>query len=311
MEEEVDGAAGGDSAGLMFSSLGPREIAGILIGAVTVAAVTWLRLALAPLLTGSDMALVIYILAILLAAAIGGATAGLSTTLLSLLAGTVLIIGPQAFLKSESEWIRVAVFMVEGLVISALIEQLHRRTRALKQTALELEAERGLVERMALEDVMTGLGNRRAFERDLERSLARSLRDGKPLTVAIADVDGLKHVNDEQGHVAGDALLAAVGQALSGSCRISDAAYRIGGDEFALLLQGADREDYENLRVRFGSILAVVGARFFDTGVSIGAAHAPEDGSEPSTLVRAADTRMYAAKAAHHAPAGHPAPGPS
>ena len=284
-----------------------RRIAGILIGAVAVAAITWLRLALAPLFVGSDMGLVMYILAVLLASAVGGATAGLATTLLGLSSGTILIIGPQAFLVSGSEWIRVAVFMIEGLAISAIIEQLHRRTRALKQTALELDAEHRLVERLSLEDVMTGLGNRRAFERDLERSVARSLRDGTPLTVAIADVDGLKHVNDEQGHVTGDALLAAVAQALSGSCRVSDAAYRIGGDEFALLLPGADREDYEALHVRFCSILAVVGAQFLDTGVSIGAAHAPKDGSQPSTLARVADSRMYAAKTAGHAPVGLPA----
>jgi diguanylate cyclase (GGDEF)-like protein len=287
----------------VFLSWSPHKIAGILVGAVAVAAITWLRLALAPLLVGSDMALATYILAVLLAAATGGVTAGLTTTLLSLAAGTMLIIGPQAFLTSQSEWIRVAVFMIEGLAISGMIEQLQRRTSALKETALELDVAHRLVECSALEDVMTGLGNRRAFDRDLERSLARSLRDGTPLTVAIADVDGLKHVNDEQGHVMGDALLVAVAQALSGSCRASDGAYRIGGDEFALVLPGTAREDYEALHVRFESILSVVGARFLNTGVSLGAAHAPDDGSDPSALVRAADSRMYTAKTAHHASA--------
>lgn len=284
----------------MLSSWSQHKIAGILAGAVAVAAITWLRLALT-FLVGSDMVLIFYILAVLLASGIGGATAGLTTTLLSLSAGIALIIGPQSFLTSVSEWIRVAVFTVEGVAISVMVEQLQRHTRALNETALERDTERRLVERMALEDIMTRLGNRRAFERDLERSLAQSLRDGTPLTVAMADVDGLKHTNDEQGHATGDALLAAVAQALSGSCRVSDAAYRIGGDEFALILPGTGREDYEVLHMRFGDLLTEVGARFFGAGVSIGAAHVPEDGSKPSTLVRTADSRMYAAKTASHA----------
>lgn len=285
----------------MLSSWRQHKIAGILVGAVAVAVITWLRLALASTLAGSDMALVFYISAVIVASALGGATAGLTTTLLSLSAGIVLIMGPREFLASDVDWMRVVLFSLEGGAISGMAEQLQRHIRALNETALELATERRLVDRMALEDVMTGLGNRRAFERDLERSLAQSLRDGTPLTVAIADVDGLKHTNDEQGHATGDALLAAVAQALSGSCRISDAAYRIGGDEFALLLPGAGREDYEVLHMRLGHLFTDVGARFFGGGVSIGAAHAPEDGSELSTLVRAADSRMYAAKTASHA----------
>ena len=285
----------------MPSSWRQHRIAGILVGAVAVAAITWLRLVLA-LLVGSDMVLIFYISAVILASAIGGATAGLTTTALSLSAGIALIIGPQVFMTSVSEWIRVTVFTVEGVAISVMVEQLQHRTRALDETALELEAEHRLVERMALEDVMTGLGNRRAFERDLKRSLARSLRDKTPLTVAIADVDELKRVNDERGHATGDALLAAVAQALREGCRVSDAAYRIGGDEFALVLPGAGREGYEVLHMRFGDLLAEVGARFFGTGVSMGAAHAPEDGNELRTLTRVADSRMYAAKTAGHAP---------
>jgi diguanylate cyclase (GGDEF)-like protein len=285
-----------------------RATLGIFVGAVAVAAVTWFRLTLAPI-AGSDMALIFYISAVLLAAGIGGATAGIPTTLLSLLAGILFIIGPHSLSESATEWIRVTVFTVEGVAISLTVEQLQRRTKTLRTTALELDAERQIVERMALEDVMTGLGNRRAFERDLERSLVRCARDGAPLTVAIADVDGLKRVNDELGHTKGDALLVAVAAALRGSCRASDEAYRLGGDEFALLLQGADRENYSVLGARLGGLLAEVSAAFRGTGVSIGAAHAPGDGDEASALVRLADSRMYEAKASSQAGPSHPTTG--
>lgn len=121
------------------------------------------------------------------------------------------------------------------------------------------------------------------------------------MTVAIADIDGLKLANDEHGHATGDALLAAVAQALSASCRISDSAYRIGGDEFALLLPGAGKVEYGALQLRLGELLTEVGTRFFGAGVSIGASHTPEDGSRLRALVRVADERMYAEKEAHRA----------
>jgi diguanylate cyclase (GGDEF)-like protein len=272
-----------------------HRIAGVVAGGLAVAAVTALRISIGQFL-GSDMALVFYILAVLVAAWIGGAWAGAATTLFSLVAGIALIIGPTSIQDSISEWTRVAVFTLEGTAMSGIIELLQRRTKTLGDTANELDAQRRLVERMALEDVMTNLGNRRAFERDLERSVARFHRNGIPLTLAIADVDGLKRTNDELGHARGDELLVAVAQAVSDSCRASDTAYRIGGDEFALLLPAASRKDYEAVRTRLENALSGVRDEFPGAGASIGAAHAPQDGAEPSALIRVADSRMYAAK---------------
>jgi len=277
---------------------------GLLVGAAAVAAVTWIRLALTPL-AGADMALIFYILAVLCAAAIGGAPAGVATTLMSLWTGVVLIIGPRAIAGSLLEWIRVTIFTVEGVAISLAVDLLQRRTESLRQTARALDAERQLVERLALEDAMTGLGNRRAFEGALAQSLAQSSRQGTPLTVAIADVDGLKQTNDEQGHARGDALLIAVAGALRGCCRASDTAYRVGGDEFALLLLEADREDYAALESRLRDLLKEVSAGFPGTGVSIGAAHAPEDGDQGRILLRLADARMYEKKARSHTGTTH------
>jgi K+-sensing histidine kinase KdpD len=108
------------------ASLG-RAATGFFVGAIVVMAVTWLRIALAPVV-GSDMALVFYILAVLVAAGIGGAVAGISITLLSIAAGIAFVIGPQSLAVIASEWIRVAVFAIEGVAISMVIHLLQKRT---------------------------------------------------------------------------------------------------------------------------------------------------------------------------------------
>jgi diguanylate cyclase (GGDEF)-like protein len=91
----------------------------------------------------------------------------------------------------------------------------------------------------ALADGLTGLGNRRAFDRDLDREIARARRNGSPLTLAVVDLDGLKRINDIDGHAAGDAAIVALADALRATSRRGDRAYRIGGDEFAVLLSDA------------------------------------------------------------------------
>lgn len=275
-----------------------NRTAGILVGAAFVFAVTWFRLALAPI-AGSDMALIFYILVVLLAARIGGAVSGITTTVLSLLAGIAFIVGPQSLFTSVLEWLRVVVFLIEGVAISLTVDHLKSQALVLHKTALELQSEKRLVERMAFEDVMTGLGNRRAFERDLEQSLAQASQDGTGLTLVIADIDGLKCLNDEQGHSQGDALLVALAAALRECCRASDTAYRLGGDEFALLLPETDREAYGPLKTRLSTAVVQAARKFHTTGVSFGAAHAPQDGEKAGELCRLADSRMYDSKSNH------------
>jgi diguanylate cyclase (GGDEF)-like protein len=272
-----------------------RQMAGLLLGVACVVAVTLVRLALERV-AGSDMALIFYIVAVLAAAAVGGGVPGIATTAMSLLAGIVFIITPESLAESALEWVRVLVFASEGIAISLTLEQLQRRTRMLRETADQLDAERRHVEAMALEDPLTGLANRRACMRDLDRLLAAASREGEPLTVAVADIDGLKHTNDEYGHERGDELLVAVANALRHSCRASDQAYRIGGDEFVLLLPGTDASGYEAFCSRLGRLLHSATAPFDTTGVSVGAAYAPEDAVEERVLLRLADERMYEVK---------------
>jgi diguanylate cyclase (GGDEF)-like protein len=95
-------------------------------------------------------------------------------------------------------------------------------------------------ERLADHDVLTPLLNRRAFVRELQRAIALTRRHKTPASVIYFDLDDFKLINDRHGHAAGDAALVAVGERLIAEVRAADVVGRIGGDEFAVLLQHAD-----------------------------------------------------------------------
>lgn len=139
---------------------------------------------------------------------------------------------------------------------------------------------------LAFVDPLTGLPNRRAFDDDLARETSRARRHGHVLSLAVLDVDGLKRTNDELGHDAGDSLLRAVGVVLRAALRNEDVAYRIGGDEFALLLPDVDVRDDGFLRDR----LLTVGAPPLSVGVA-SSARDPLD-----QLATIADERLYAGR---------------
>ncbi|HEX7168649.1 MAG TPA: GGDEF domain-containing protein [Acidimicrobiales bacterium] len=135
---------------------------------------------------------------------------------------------------------------------------------------------------LAFIDALTGLPNRRAFDDDLAREVSRSRRHGDPLSVAIVDIDGLKSVNDTQGHAAGDEALRSVATLLRSALRHEDVAYRIGGDEFAILFPAIDAGDGTFLRERIGPGNATV---------TIGVASSARDPLDD--LVAIADRRLY------------------
>lgn len=142
----------------------------------------------------------------------------------------------------------------------------------------------------ATTDPLTGLGNRRAFEADI----GAALRDeGADWTLVTLDVDGLKLVNDRDGHARGDELLRAVGRALRGALRDGDTSYRVGGDEFCLLLRGTQSDAAQRLTQ---ALLAVRDAGFPGAGASVGVAYAPAEGRHAETLWQLADERMYGEK---------------
>ncbi len=155
--------------------------------------------------------------------------------------------------------------------------------------------------RLAREDALTRLPNRRAFDEALARELARADRSGAPLAVIALDVDHFKRVNDAHGHSAGDAVLAAVAARAASALRAGDLLARLGGEEFGVLLPGADlasaAEVAERIRAAVGGAPIAAGERTLIVTVSLGcAARAP--GEAGPSLVARADARLYAAKAA-------------
>ncbi|MEO5986888.1 MAG: EAL domain-containing protein [Candidatus Limnocylindria bacterium] len=151
----------------------------------------------------------------------------------------------------------------------------------------------------ALRDQLTGLGNHRAFHEELERQVAAAQRYGTPLALALVDLDEFKAINDGHGHAAGDRVLRAVGELFPAGLRLADRPYRVGGDEFAVLLP---HTDVEGARIVMRRILAQalqpatsstdVGAISFSCGISA----LPEFADGAAQLYAQADASLYAAK---------------
>ena len=144
-------------------------------------------------------------------------------------------------------------------------------------------------------DSLTELFDRRSFDRLLEMSVARSVRYHWPFTLVVIDLDGLKEINDTEGHAAGDDALASVGDRFRRVLRFGDNAARIGGDEFALILPNTDPDDVPMLLERIGS--SQLGDRPCPA-FSYGVAQCPNEADDMDTLFRLADRRLYEAKAA-------------
>lgn len=255
-----------------------------------------LRLGLEELLEG-QVALLSFILAIIVAAAWGGLGPGLLATGLGALLSVVWFIGAQALIGNPVELFRLGIFVLEGTIMSMVFARLHQSNRVLFQTLSELEHSKALIEQAALNDVLTGLGNRRAFEQDLQIELARAEREDMPLTLLMADLDRLKQVNDQQGHAEGDRLIQTFARLLRETLRLEDRMYRIGGDEFAMLLPGVSRSECALLNDRLSSLVeGLKQAGFPQSGASLGLAVFPEDAQDGQTLLRLADERMYSNK---------------
>jgi diguanylate cyclase (GGDEF)-like protein len=148
---------------------------------------------------------------------------------------------------------------------------------------------------LADHDPLTRLLNRRVFMERLDAEAARSDRSRRPFGLVLCDLDRFKLLNDSQGHLAGDAALRRLGRILGESVRRSDEAFRIGGDEFALVLPDVDPETIEAVVERIAVAMddGLTGVR-----ASFGAAAYPGDAGHPEALVQAADAALYDAKRA-------------
>ena len=155
----------------------------------------------------------------------------------------------------------------------------------------------------AVTDPLTGLYNRRLFSETFEKELNRSRRYGSPLGLVVLDLHRFKEVNDKHGHPRGDEVLRAAAATLKKALRTSDSAFRIGGDEFALLLPQTDAEQALALSRRVETVFAETLLPLqLSVGVSMdhGVATFPQDGEQADQLIRVADERLYRLKHANH-----------
>jgi diguanylate cyclase (GGDEF)-like protein len=155
------------------------------------------------------------------------------------------------------------------------------------------------LERAAGHDALTGLPNRRTFESDLRRRVSMSKRRDLGFTLAMVDLDHFKDVNDSFGHPEGDAVLRRAGEAIRHVLRGDDRIYRLGGEEFAVLLETTDPEGVSDLLDRARQAvrsLAIDPGAGRPLSASIGWAVFPADADERAELVRTADEALYRAK---------------
>ncbi len=151
------------------------------------------------------------------------------------------------------------------------------------------------VQRLAVTDPLTGLANYRTLLAELESEIHRSRRTGRPFSVLLLDLDGLKAINDRHGHLVGSRAICRLGNVLRLHCRSMDVAARYGGDEFALILPEAGRQAAEKVARRICDRLAADG-EFPPVSVSVGAGVFPQDGGSIEQLLSAADRALYGMK---------------
>ena len=216
--------------------------------------------------------------------------------------------GPFAW---RNHWLIVPLWSRTGEIMGAIwvddpVDRLlpsERKLQALRvfanqaTTALDTAAQYEEMQFLAEHDPLTRLLNRRAFNERLEQEVARSMRYGHPMALVLCDLNGFKALNDRNGHAAGDEALEVVGAVLTSALRTADAAFRIGGDEFALILPETGDEDARAAVDRVSDAMAAAfAARNEELAAGFGVAVCPRDGDDPRPLFRAADRAMYAAK---------------
>lgn len=159
-----------------------------------------------------------------------------------------------------------------------------------------------LIEQMrhqAVHDSLTGLANRALADEELEKAVARSIRDQSPLSLLFIDLDDFKAVNDRFGHGAGDHVLQTIARRLVDTARSGDSVARRGGDEFTIMLSGATRSEAFASAERLRTVISqpiLLGEELVRVHASVGVATAPFEGASADAIVRCADSAMYRAK---------------
>jgi diguanylate cyclase (GGDEF)-like protein len=175
-----------------------------------------------------------------------------------------------------------SVLSTAAAVVLALVVVYQRRAAA-------------ALKKLACTESVTGLANRREFEEVLRAEISRTSRTGRPFVVMLVDVDRLKSINDRYGHRAGDRAILRVANTLRHTCRVTDTAARIGGDEFAVILPETSIPMAMLFLNRIRALLASH-RRSGAVTVSAGIARFPHDGATVEGVLEAADRALYAEK---------------
>jgi diguanylate cyclase (GGDEF)-like protein len=212
---------------------------------------------------------------------------------------------PRSFPPEEVQFLqRVATQVATAIKAMQMYKALADSEEQLRQYSEQLQSSVEIQHQMARTDALTGIPNRRYVEEVMEAEFARALRNGTPLSIVMADVDGLKRVNDEHGHQAGDDVLIQLARLARTSCRKADTVARFGGDEFLFVLAGADLPEAERFAERFRlkverQNLALSTGKSVKVKASLGAAQFNNTSSQSaSDLISLADSALYTAKSA-------------
>ena len=159
-----------------------------------------------------------------------------------------------------------------------------------------LERQNARLTELATTDDLTGLANRREFRRALEMSFALARRQGLPLSLVLFDIDHFKDFNDTFGHPAGDAALRTFAQTVRATCRAHEPVARMGGEEFAVMLFGAAREEARHTAERIRAALSECRWTHRPLTASFGIATSVPGKACTADLVEQADTALYLSK---------------
>ncbi len=221
---------------------------------------------------------------------------------------------------SYSFYLNQAVRALVGIVLLFSVYLVHQQHQIIRmrnqitdhiQSLAKVESLTAEVYKLAALDQLTGLYNRRSGEQRLAEEISRAVRHGRPLTLLLLDLDGLKQVNDRFGHAGGDLLLKTFAERLQRAIRGSDLAVRLGGDEFMVLLPECRAEEVSHVISRVEGLDVELDHERFRCQFSRGWTDF-RPGETPQEFLKRADEALYANKRAGKQPDGalHSAPIP-
>lgn len=189
----------------------------------------------------------------------------------------------------------VLIFSVYLVYQQVLIYRLRNQLAGQIQSLAKVESLASEVYKLAALDQLTGLYNRRSGEQRLSQEISRAQRHGRPLTVLLIDLDGLKQINDSFGHAAGDLLIKSFAERLQRAIRGSDVAIRLGGDEFMALLPECRIDEVRHVLGRIEGLECEYEGKRIPCQFSRGWTDY-KSGESPQELLKRADEALYSNK---------------